>query len=31
MIVELMPGHLAGLAGTVEYHAAFAAIEGAAP
>ena len=31
MIVPLMPGHLAGLAGTVEYHAAFAGIDGAAP
>ncbi len=31
MVVPLMPGHLAGLAGTVEYHAAFAPTEGAAP
>lgn len=31
MIVPLMPGHLAGLAGTVEYHAVFAGIDGAAP
>lgn len=30
MVVPLMPGHLAGLAGTVEYHAAFAPIEGSA-
>lgn len=26
MIIELQPGHLAGLAGCVEYHAAFSAV-----